>query len=107
MNFDNIWQQAKKAEEVFKQAEAQLKSLQIQGEAGAGMVVVTMNGCYDVLNVKIEIADANKAVLEELVAAAIRDAIEKVKRASQEKMSGAMGAFGLPAGLMSWLRFGK
>ena len=71
------------------------------GEAGGGMVKVTLNGKHEALRVQIDPAllSEEREMLEDLVAAAINDATHKVGVAVNEKMSGAMAGLQLPPGM--------
>lgn len=101
MNPFDLLSQAKKVQESLKRVQTELAAIQVEGVAGAGTVRVTMNGRYVTLNVHIDDAIYNegKAVVEELVGAAIRDAVTKVERAYKDKMSEVMSSAGLPANL--------
>jgi len=83
-----------------KKAQAAIAALEVEGEAGAGMVKVVMTGRHDVKRVSLDPAllAEDKDVLEDLVAAAVNDAVRKVEAATQEKMSGLSAGLGLPAG---------
>jgi DNA-binding YbaB/EbfC family protein len=72
----------------------------VVGEAGAGLVKVTMTGRHDVRAVKIapELLQDEPALLEDLLAAAVNDAVRKVERVSQERMSGMAQGLNLPPG---------
>ena len=76
--------------------------LEITGESGAGLVKVVMNGRHEVRRVSIDesLFSEDKSMIEDLVAAACNDAVHKVERAQQEKMSGLASGFGLPPGKM-------
>ena len=71
------------------------------GEAGAGMVQVVMTGRHDVRRVTIDpsLLSEDREMLEDLVAAAVNDAVRKVERTVQERMSGLTAGLGLPGGL--------
>jgi DNA-binding YbaB/EbfC family protein len=73
----------------------------VEGQSGAGMVKVTMTCRHDVKRVSIDdslLAD-DKDMLEDLIAAAVNDAVKKVESTTQEKMGGMMGGMGLPPGM--------
>lgn len=98
-NLGQLMQQAQKMQENLKKAQEELVHLEVTGEAGGGLVAVEMNGRHEVRKVRIDpdIAD-DREMIEDLVAAAINDAVNKVQKASQEKMSGLAGGIPLPPG---------
>ena len=94
----NILKQAQAVQENFKKAQAELAEIEVQGNAGGGVVRVTMTCRYDVRRVEIDssLFGDEKEVLEDLVAAAVNDAVRKVERTTQEKMSHLASGFGIP-----------
>lgn len=96
----NLMRQAQQMQAQMQKAQAELATLEVSGEAGGGMVKVTMNGKHEVSAVRIEPAAMgdDKDMLEDLLAAAINDAVHKVEARVQEKMSGVMGGMNLPPG---------
>ena len=97
----NIMKQAQAMQEKMQQAQEELASIEVEGSAGDGLVQVTMTCKYDVRKVNIDddLLTEDKEVLEDLVAAALNDAVRKVESATQEKMSGMTSGMGLPAGM--------
>lgn len=99
-----LMQQAQKMQEKMKQAQEEIQSLQVTGESGAGMVQVTMNGRHDVSRVKIDpsLLSADSAddleMLEDLIAAAVNDAVRKVESETQSKMGDVTGGMQMPPG---------
>ncbi|HBO13610.1 MAG TPA: YbaB/EbfC family nucleoid-associated protein, partial [Halieaceae bacterium] len=71
------------------------------GEAGAGLVQVIMNGRHDVRRVAIDdsVLSEEKSVLEDLLAAAVNDAVRKVEAANREAMAEVTGGMELPPGM--------
>ncbi len=98
-NIAQLMQQAQKMQEQMKKAQEELGQLEVIGQAGGGLVSITMNGRHEVRRVSIdpEIGD-DREMIEDLVAAAINDAINKVQETSQEKMSGLTSGLNLPPG---------
>lgn len=96
----SLMQQAQKMQENLKKVQDELAELQVQGEAGGGLVKVRMTGKRIVLKVDIDesLVRDDRDMLEDLVAAAVNDAINKVAALKQEKMAGLTGGFELPAG---------
>lgn len=105
MNINALMQQAQKMQEQMQKkmqlAQEELAKTEIQGESGAGLVKITMTGKYDVKRVELapDLMQEDKEILEDLIAAAINDAVRKVEAVSQEKMSGATAGMGLPPGM--------
>lgn len=96
-----LMRQAQAAQEAMKKLQAELALAEITGESGAGLVKVTLNGKHEARRVEIA-PDAlveGKEFLEDLIAAAINDAAQKLERATAEKMAKATGGLNLPPGL--------
>lgn len=96
----NLVRQAQQIQESMQKAQAELAALEVTGESGGGMVRVTMNGRHEVRGVQIDpsaVGD-DRDMLEDLVAAAVNDAVRKVEARVQEKFSGLMGGVSLPPG---------
>jgi len=96
-----MMKQAQKMQENMQKAQEELASMEVVGKAGGGMVEVTMTGRHDVKRVNIDDAllSEDKDMLEDLIAAAVNDAVQMVEKTSSEKMSGMMGGMSLPPGL--------
>lgn len=96
----NMMQQAQKIQDDVKKAQDELASMQIQGEAGAGLVLILMTGKREVRKVTIDdsLLGEDKDMLEDLVAAAINDAVHKVSKMKKEKMSKITAGMPLPLG---------
>lgn len=96
-----MMKQAQKMQENMQKAQAELAEMEVTGKAGGGMVSVVMNGRHDVKRVSIDDAllEEDKDMLEDLVAAAVNDAVQQVEKTSQEKMAGMMGGMQLPPGM--------
>jgi hypothetical protein len=100
-NIGNLMKQAQAMQENLQKAQAEVARISATGEAGGGMVKVTMNGRHEVSRVQIEPAllSEEREMLEDLIAAAINDATQRVAVAVNEKMSGAMAGLQLPPGM--------
>lgn len=87
---------AGKIQEAIKEAKASLAHTTVVGEAGAGLVTVTMSGDYrtHAVSIQDEAWQEGKGIVEELVAAATNDAMQKVQQVVQEKISEASGGMG-------------
>jgi nucleoid-associated protein EbfC len=96
----NLMQQAQKMQENLKKAQEEIARMEIEGSAGAGMVKVTMTGKHDIKRVTIDpsVMDDTE-MLEDLVAAAVNDAVRKVETITQERMGSMTGGMGLPPGM--------
>lgn len=96
-----IMQQAQKVQENMKRAQEEIARMEIVGESGAGMVKVTIDGRHQARKVEINAAalGEDKEFLEDLVAAAINDAVQKLETATKEKMAAVTGGMGLPPGM--------
>jgi len=97
----NLMQQAQKMQENLQKVQEELAAARVQGEAGGGLVRVAMSGARRVLQVRIDesLVRDDRDMLEDLVAAAVNDAIHKANTLKAEKMAGLTGGFELPAGL--------
>jgi DNA-binding YbaB/EbfC family protein len=95
-----LMQQAQRMQENLKRAQEEIAKIEVTGQSGGGMVSVTMNGRHEVRRVNIDrklFAD-DPEMAEDLVAAAINDAVNKIASASQEQMSSVAGGMQLPPG---------
>ena len=83
------------------EAQDAIKAAQVTGESGGGLVKVTLNGAFEALRVEIDpmTADEDRTVLEDLVAAAINDAVRRVESLQREKMGTMARGLGLPPGI--------
>ncbi len=93
-----LLKQAKKMQEDMERAQAELATKEVIGEAGGGMVKVTMNGRHEVRSVTIDdaLVGDDKDMLEDLVAAACNDAVRRVAELTQNEMSGLSAGLKLP-----------
>ncbi len=96
----NIMQQAQKMQEDFKKAQEELDAMQIMGESGGGLVTILMTGKREARKVTIDpsLLGEDKDMLEDLVAAAINDAVNKVAKMKKEKMTDVTAGMPLPPG---------
>ena len=97
----NLMKQAQEMQANMQKLQEELASMEVTGEAGGGMVKVVMTGRHEVRRVVIDesVAGEDTDMLEDLVAAAVNDAVHKVERNSQEKVSGLTSGLNLPAGM--------
>jgi DNA-binding YbaB/EbfC family protein len=97
----NLMRQAQQMQETMQKAQAELAEIEVTGESGAGMVKVTLNGRHEAKKVLIEpkLLAEEKDMLEDLLVAAVNDAVRKVAARTQEKYSGLMSGMNLPPGM--------
>ena len=97
----NLMRQAQQMQETMKKAQAELADLEVAGESGAGMVKIVLNGNHEAKSIAIEpkLLGEDKEMLEDLVVAAINDAVHKLAARSQEKYAGLMSGLNLPPGM--------
>jgi|SRR5579863_2495899 len=100
-NFGNMMKQAQAMQANMQKLQAEIASLEISGEAGGGMVKVLMTGKYEVKRVQIEptVSGEDREMLEDLIAAAVNDAVHKVEARIQEKMASVTAGLQLPPGM--------
>ncbi len=96
-----LMKQAQQMQENLKKAQEEIAAMEVEGQAGAGMVKVTMTGRHDVKRVSIDpsLMGDDKDMLEDLIAAAVNDAVRRVETVTQEKMAGLGSGLGLPPGM--------
>jgi DNA-binding YbaB/EbfC family protein len=99
MDIQFLMRQAKKIEKAVEQAKEKLAELEVEGEAGGGLVQVRMNGRFEVRRITIDpkaMDPADKGMLEDLVAAAVNAAMEKARVLADETMEKATGGLRIP-----------
>ena len=98
----SLLQQAKHVQEKIEELQGELAALRIEGQAGGGMVTVVVNGQQELISVKIDpqLITEDVEMVEDLVVAAVRQAMEKSKEESQQKVNavtgGMLGGLNLP-----------
>jgi DNA-binding YbaB/EbfC family protein len=97
----NLMKQAQRMQETMQKAQQELALMEVTGQAGGGLVSVVMTGRHDVKRVSIDdsLLKEDKEMLEDLLAAAVNDAVRQVETTTQEKMSGLTAGMGLPGGM--------
>ena len=100
-NISDMMQQAQKMQADLQKKQEELANAEVHGEAGAGLVTVVMTGRHDIKRVAIDdaVLREDKEVLEDLLAAAVNDAVRKVEAHNREAMSGLTAGLELPGGL--------
>lgn len=96
----NLMKQAQRMQETMQRAQQELAEMEVTGQAGGGLVSVVMTGRHDVKRVSIDdsLLKEDKEMLEDLMAAAVNDAVRQVETTTQEKMAGLSAGMGLPGG---------
>jgi DNA-binding YbaB/EbfC family protein len=101
-NLAGMMKQAQQMQSKMQEMQAKLEAMEITGEAGAGLVKVTMNGKSDMRKLKIDpkiVDPAETQMLEDLILAATRDARTKVEAMMAEEMQKVTGGIELPPGM--------
>ncbi len=99
-NLSDLMKQAQQMQADMQKAQEELANAEIHGEAGAGLVKIVMTGRHDVKRVTIDpsVLGEEKEVLEDLLAAAVNDAVRKVEAHNQQAMAGLASGLNLPGG---------
>ena len=99
-NIAQLMQQAQKLQENMQRAQDEIAALEATGNAGGGMVSVTLGGRMDCRKVRIDPSVySDPEMAEDLIAAAFNDAVNKINEASQAKMSAATAGMPIPPGM--------
>ena len=95
-----LMKQAQQMQENMKRMQDQLATIEVEGQAGAGLVKVVMTCKHEVKRVSIAPAlmGDDREMLEDLITTALNDAVRKVESTTQEKMSGMTAGLPLPPG---------
>lgn len=96
----DIMKQAQQMQEKMQSMQEELADLEVEGQSGAGLVKIIMTGRHDVKRVSIDsdLLSEEKDVLEDLIAAAVNDAVRRVESANKEKMGDLTGGMQMPPG---------
>lgn len=97
----NLMKQAQKMQEDLQRAQAEIAAMEVTGQSGGGLVSVVMTGRHDVKRVSIDdgLMKDDKEMLEDLIAAAVNDAVRKVETESRERMESITRGMALPPGM--------
>lgn len=97
MKINDLMKQAQQMQEQMQKAQEELANKEVNGESGAGLVKVVMTGRHDVRRVTIDpsLMSEDKEVIEDLLAAAVNDAVRKVEAGNKDVMSGLTGGMDL------------
>ena len=96
-----LMKQAQEMQANLEKAQKEIAATEVSGESGGGMVKVVMTGRHDLRRVNIDpvLLGDDKEMLEDLIAAAVNDAVQRVESMTQEKLSGLTSGLNLPGGL--------
>lgn len=96
----NLMKQAQQMQANLAKAQEELANLEVEGKAGGGMVKVVMTGRHDVRRVNIDpsLMEEDKEMLEDLLAAAVNDAVRELEKVTKDKMAGVTGGMEMPPG---------
>lgn len=99
-NINELMKQAQAMQEKMQKMQEDVAKLEVTGESGAGLIKVVMNGRHDVRSVSIDasLMTEDKEILEDLIAAAINDAVRKVETQTQQQMQQVTGGLQMPPG---------
>ena len=100
MNINELMKQAQDMQAKMQQLQAEAAKTEVTGEAGAGLVQVVMNGRHDVRKVNLDpsLLSEEKGFLEDLLAAAVNDAVRKVEEDQRKQMEKLTGGMQMPPG---------
>ncbi len=100
MNIQDLMKQAQQMQSKMQQMQDDMANAEVKGEAGAGLVSVIMTGRHDVKRVQIDqsLLSEDKEMLEDLLAAAVNDAVRKVEAQSRDQMAKMTAGMGMPPG---------
>lgn len=98
--FGELMKQAQKMQERVQKIQDEIAKAEVTGESGAGLVKITMTGRHDVKKVEIDdsLISEEKEILEDLIAAAVNDAVRKVENNQKDRISELTSGIPLPPG---------
>ena len=99
-SISDLMQQAQKMQADMQKAQEEMSQAEVTGESGAGLVQVVMTGRHDVKRVTIDdsVFSEDKEVLEDLLAAAVNDAVRRVEHNQKEMLKQLTGGIAMPEG---------
>lgn len=102
-NLSNVLKQAKKVQERLESAQAELEKLELEGQAGGGMVIAKVNGKQELLSIKIdpEILQEDVELVEDLIVAAVNQAMKEAGEESQRRLGAISGSLLGPGGVLN------
>ena len=95
-----LMKQAQQMQDKMQKMQEELATAEVTGQSGAGLVSIVMTGRHDVRRVSIDdsLLQEDKEILEDLIAAAVNDAVRKIEQSSQDGMAGMTAGMQLPPG---------
>jgi len=98
--FGGLMKQAQDMQEKVQKIQDEIAQAEVTGESGTGLIKVTMTGRHDVKNIEIDdgLLEEEKEVLEDLIAAAVNDAVRRVEKNQKDKMAELTAGIPLPPG---------
>ena len=101
MNIKKMMKQAQQMQADMQKAQEEVANMEVEGQAGGGMVKVVMNGRHELRKVTLDdsLMQDDKEMIEDLLAAAVNDAVRRVEQQTQEKMAGLTAGLNLPGGM--------
>lgn len=99
-DLNELMKKAAEMQEKMQKAQDEMANREVLGESGAGLVKVTMTGRHDVRRVEIDpsLLSEDKEILEDLLAAAVNDAVRKVEESSKSELGDMLSGMGMPSG---------
>jgi len=96
-----LMKQAQQMQANMKKAQAELATVEVEGQSGSGMVKVTMTCAHEVRRIQLDdsLLSDDKEMLEDLIVAAMNDAVKQAAAVSQQRMSGFTAGMNLPPGM--------
>ncbi|MDE2311410.1 MAG: YbaB/EbfC family nucleoid-associated protein [Betaproteobacteria bacterium] len=96
-----LMKQAQQMQANMKKAQAELATVEVEGQAGSGMVKVTMTCAHEVRRISLDdsLLSDDKEMLEDLIVAAVNDAVKQAAAVTQQRMSGFTAGMNLPPGM--------
>jgi DNA-binding YbaB/EbfC family protein len=97
----NLMKQAQKMQEDMQKAQEEIKLIEVEGQSGGGLVKVTMMGSHEVKRIAIDdsLIGDDKDMLEDLIAAAMNDAVHNLEATTKDKYAGLTSGMSLPPGM--------
>ena len=98
----NMMKQAQKMQEDMQKAQQEIAQMEVTGQSGGGLVTVTIMGTHECRRVELDpslMEDDDKEMIEDLVAAALNDAVQRLDATTKERMASVTAGMNLPGGM--------